>query len=404
MTPAEATARLREAPWLRARDTQQILELLDGQRRRTRAVGGVVRDTLQMRARESSDIDLATELLPDEVALRAAQGGASVYPTGIEHGTVTVKLGGLTAEITTLREDIATDGRRAKVRFGTDWLRDAERRDFTINALYAGMDGALFDPLGGLADCLASRVRFIGDAEARIAEDRLRVYRFFRFSASHGGEAFDADGLAACRGWAGRLETISAERVGGEMKRLLGLARVARTLGTMSEAGILALGSVTLERLQTYERRSRRPEAAARLALIIAECGAEKLQSDWRLSNDEIAAAQRILAVADLVQDFRLNEAAYRFPAALADGVDVATAIAGWTEAGRAAVSEELQSLDVPHFPLSGADLLARGYPEGAALGRELDRLEQLWIETGFVMDRNALLAAITKPAVRGGG
>jgi poly(A) polymerase len=402
MTPEEASGRLREAPWLRARDAQRILELLDGAGRRTRAVGGVVRDTLQMRPIEGTDIDLATELLPDEVARRAAQGGASVYPTGIEHGTVTVRLGAITAEVTTLREDVATDGRRAKVRFGTDWVRDAERRDFTINALYADIDGTLFDPLGGLGDCLACQVRFIGDADARIAEDRLRVYRFFRFSASHGGETFDADGLAACRTWAGRLATVSAERVGAEMKRMLGLARVARTLTTMREAGLLELSTVALERLQGYERRARRPELAARLALIIADCGAEKLQSDWRLSNDEIAAAETVLTVAGLIEEFRLNEAAYRYPAALADGIDIATVIAGWTDAGRAAVSEELQSLNVPRFPLGGADLLARGYAPGVALGRELARLERLWIETGFGMDRDTLLAAVSKPQQSG--
>ena len=398
MTQEEAAAAVREASWLRARDAQQILELLDGAKGRTRAVGGIVRDTILMRPRETTDIDLATELLPDDVSLRAAQGGALVYPTGIEHGTVTVKLGDVTAEVTTLREDVATDGRRATVRFGTDWTRDAGRRDFTMTALYAGMDGTLFDPLGGLGDCLATQVRFIGEPDARIAEDRLRVFRFFRFSASHGGEVFDPDGLSACRAWADRLGTVSAERVGAEMKRMLALPRVALTLKTMADAGILKLGPETVRLLQTYERRARRPDLAARLALIIAEKGAEKLQSDWRLSNDDVAVAETILTVAELVQGFRLNEAAYRYPAALADGVEIATVLAGWTDAGRSAVSDELQSLEVPRFPLSGADLLARGYKQNAALGNELERLEGLWIETGFVMDRDELLAAANKP------
>jgi poly(A) polymerase len=267
-----------------------------------------------------------------------------------------------------------------------------------MNALYAGMDGELFDPLNGLADCIAGRVRFIGDPAARIAEDRLRVYRFFRFSASHGGESFDPDGLKACRAFANRLGKVSAERVGAEMKRMLALPRVAVTLKAMLEAGIFAVGAETIRLLHTYERRSHRPDLAARLALIMNETGAKKLQSDWRLSNDDIVTAQAILTVAELVQNFRLNEAAYKHPAALADGVEVATVLAGWTDAGRSAVSDELQSLEVPRFPLSGTDLMARGYKQGEALGKELDRLEQLWIEGGFVMDREELLAAASKP------
>jgi poly(A) polymerase len=398
MSVEDHLALLRRAAWLKARETQEIIGLLDGAEGRTRAVGGIVRDTLLGRPRMTPDIDLATELLPDEVSLRAAQGGASVYPTGIEHGTVTVKLGTTIAEVTTLREDVVTDGRHAIVKFGTNWERDASRRDFTMNALYAGMRGELVDPLGGLEDCIAGRVRFIGDAAERIAEDRLRVYRFFRFSASHGGEKFDPDGLAACRAWAGKLGAVSAERVGSEMKRVLALPRIAATLKTMTDIGILALGAEAIGRLQTYERRAHKPDLAARLALIMSETGAKSLQGAWRLSNDDIATAQAILTVAELIQNFRLNEAAYRHPAALADGVEVATVLAGWTDAGRSAVSEELQSLEVPRFPLNGTDLMARGYKQGTALGNELDRLEQLWIESGFAMDREELLAAATKP------
>lgn len=171
--------RLKSAPWLHEAETQRLFALLDGAAGKTRAVGGIVRDTLLDRVRESGEIDFATELLPEEVMQRAAAAGVPAYPTGIEHGTVTLKLGTLLAEVTTLREDVETFGRHATVRFGTDWTRDAERRDFTMNALYVGQDGALFDPLGGVADCLEERVRFIGDADQRIAEDRLRVYRFF---------------------------------------------------------------------------------------------------------------------------------------------------------------------------------------------------------------------------------
>lgn len=393
MNFADIVARLKTAEWLVREETQALWALLDGEEGRTRAVGGIVRDTLLDRPRDRSDIDFATELLPHEVSLRAEQGGVSVYPTGVEHGTVTLRLGTLVAEVTTLREDVETDGRRAVVKFGTDWSRDAGRRDFTLNALYVGMHGDLFDPLGGLNDCLAGRVRFIGDPALRIDEDRLRVYRFFRFSASHGGERFDPDGLAACTKAAGKLGAVSAERIGSEMKRMLSLPRVAIALRAMVDAGILHLSQETVRLLHSYERRARRPDMAARLALVIAETGSRQLKSMWRLSNDDIAAAEAILAVAELLREYELYEAAYKHPAALADGVEVAAVLADWTDAGRLAVTDQLQSLEVPRFPLSGADLVRLGMRPGKALGAELDRLEQLWIESGFALDRDALLS-----------
>lgn len=396
MTSEAHIARLRAADWLVRADTQALLGALGGEAGRTRVVGGIVRDTLLDRRGPRSDLDLATELRPEEVMRDAQAVGASVYPTGIDHGTVTVKLGELIAEVTTLREDVDTDGRRATVRFGTDWTRDAERRDFTLNALYADMSGELFDPLDGLGDCLAGRVRFIGDATTRIEEDRLRVYRFFRFSASHGREEFDATGLAACAAWAGRLESLSAERVGSEMKRMLDLPRVGVTLRQMGELGLLPFGSETVARLHAYERRAiGGPDLTARLALIIADVGGDRLQDLWRLSNDEVSSAQAVLSAADLIADFKLNEAAYRHPAAIAEAVDVAAIQAGWTDAGRSAVLEELRTMDVPRFPLSGKDLLARGITPGPRLGQELQRLEQLWLESRFALDRDALLGRI---------
>ena len=367
--PADMVARLKAADWLQREETQTMLQLLGGEEGKTRAVGGIVRDTLLGRDLAPADIDFATALLPHEVAIRAERAGISVHPTGIEHGTVTLRLDGLVAEVTTLREDVETDGRRALVQFGTDWVRDAERRDFTLNALYVGMDGDLFDPLGGLDDCLAGKVRFIGDPARRIDEDRLRVYRFFRFSASHGGEKFDFAGLEACRNASDRLDGLSAERVGHELRRMLALPRVATTLKAMVEADILALSGETIRLLHSYERRARRPDFSARLAIIIAETGINRLKSRWRLSNDEVAAAEVILTVSQLVRDYKLNEAAYRHPAALADGVEVAAILEDWTEAGKSAVLDQLQGLSVPRFPVSGGDLIKLGLRPGRALG-----------------------------------
>ncbi len=393
----DIAARLTRAEWLMRPETQRILALLDGATGRTRAVGGIVRDTLLDLPHDAADIDLATELLPDEVTRRAMKAGIAVYPTGIEHGTVTLRLDTLTTEVTTLREDVETDGRHAVVRFGSDWRADAMRRDFTLNALFAGMDGALFDPLHGIDDCLARRVRFIGAPAERIAEDRLRVYRFFRFSASHGGEQFDQDGLAACVAAAGTLGALAAERVGAEMRRMLGLPRVAKTLLAMREAGILRISEPAIGLVRGYERRARKPSFHPRLALLAATTDITELQSMWRLSNDDVAGATVILSAARLIVDFKLNEAAYRYPAAIANAVEVAASLADWGDAGRLAVVEQLQRLDVPRFPLGGNDLIGIGMPAGKALGLELERLERAWIESGFALDRQALLGMASR-------
>ncbi len=387
--------RLKRADWLMRPETQRMLALLDGAEGRTRVVGGIVRDTLLELPRANSDIDMATELKPEEVILRAERARLSAYPTGIEHGTVTLRLDRLTAEVTTLREDVETDGRHAVVRFGTDWRQDALRRDFTLNALYAGMDGTLFDPLHGVEDCLARKVRFIGKPAERIAEDRLRVYRFFRFSASHAGEQFDPEGLAACAAAAGTLGRLAAERVGAEMRRMLALPRIANTLRAMREAEVLPLPEAMTRLLHGYERRARKPEYAARLAILMSEIGAERLQAMWRLSNDDIGTAEAILSAARLIAEFKLNEAAYRHPGALADGIDVAATLSNWGDAGKLAVVEQLQRLDVPHFPIRGNDLISLGMPPGRELGVELERLERAWIASGFALDRAALLAMV---------
>jgi poly(A) polymerase len=390
--PKAALLRLKEAPWLRDPATQQIFGLLGGAQGRTRAVGGAVRDTLVEHPRAAHEIDFATELAPAEVMRRAAEAGVGAYPTGIAHGTVTLRVGARIAEVTTLREDVLTDGRRAVVRFGHDWTRDAERRDFTLNALYCDMEGELFDPIGGAEDCLAGVVRFIGDAARRIEEDRLRVYRFFRFTASHGGEQFDPDGLRAVTAAAGTLSELSAERVGAEMRRMIELPRVARSFEAMAASGVMPLPAELLERLGLYERRAHRANAVARLALIAHSLGSGTLKRRWRLSNEEVARAEAVLAAARLLHDFAVNEAAYRFPAVLAEAVEVAATLSGWTEAGKSAVLQRLQAIEVPRFPLSGADLIAQGMRPGPRLGVALERLERAWIESGFTLDREALL------------
>ena len=397
MIAKAALQRLKDAPWLRDPATQKVFALLDGEKGKTRAVGGAIRDTLVDHEREATEIDFATELLPGEVMRRASAAGVKAYPTGIEHGTVTLKVDERVAEVTTLREDIETDGRHAVVRFGWGWTRDAERRDFTMNALYCDMEGELFDPINGAEDCMNGIVRFIGDANRRIAEDKLRVYRFFRFTASHGDEQFDEDGLIAVRKAAHDLKDVSAERVGAEVRRMIALPHVARTFESMVETGVLVLPADVLERLGTYERRAHKPNAIGRLAILVQSLGHRNIKKLWRLSNDEIGTAESILVAAQLITDFHINEAAYRFPAFLSDAVEVAATFAGWTEAGKSAIVEHLGTIEVPKFPVSGNDLLQRGMRPGPKIGAELDRLEQQWIKSGFKLDRNALLSILQR-------
>ena len=390
-----SVAALQVAEWLVRPETQAIFAALDGAMRRTRAVGGVVRDTILERQRDNPDIDLATELLPDEVIERAKAAGIAWYPTGIDHGTVTLRLGETLAEVTTLRRDVETDGRHAVVAFGTDWREDASRRDFTLNALYCAADGTLYDPLMGLGDTLAGHVRFIGDAADRITEDGLRVYRFFRFSASHGEEQFDAAGLAACADAVGRLAHLSRERVGSEIMRLLGLPKVAVTLTKMAEIDLLAISEPALKALSAYEAMGGR-SPAARLTLVAGD-GLDAAQEMWRLSNDVIGAAREIARAAALLANDKIGEAAYRHGEAAVDGLAVAASRDGWGVARLAEAARVLGATIVPDFPVTGHDLAGLGMAPGPALGQELARLERAWIESGFALGKGELLALVAR-------
>ena len=384
---------LRSAEWLVRAETQAIFAALDGAQGRTRAVGGVVRDTIVDRQRPNPDIDLATELLPEAVVARAKAAGIACYPTGIEHGTVTLKLGETLAEVTTLRRDVETNGRHAVVAFGTDWGVDASRRDFTLNALYCGPDGVLFDPLGGVEDALAGRVRFIGEAGQRIAEDGLRVYRFFRFSASHGGQQFDPDGVAACAAAAEQLSHLSRERVGSEIMRMLDLPQVALTLLLMAEAGLLRFADSAARALVAYETMGGQ-SAISRLALLAGD-GLGAAQDAWRLSKDTIAQAQKVLSAAALLAEEHVGEAAYRFGEHAVEGLAVAAARDGWGQARLAETARALAGRVVPPFPVNGRDLTGLGMSPGPEMGNSLARLERAWIESGFVLGKRELLALV---------
>ncbi|UYO01058.1 MAG: CCA tRNA nucleotidyltransferase [Devosia sp.] len=385
--------RLTAAEWLARPEVQTIFAVLEGDAGRTRAVGGIVRDSLIGASRDGADIDMATELLPVAVMQKAKAAGIATYPTGIEHGTVTLRLGATSVEVTTLRQDVRTDGRHAEVVFGSDWAADAARRDFTINALYCHADGRLYDPLGGAGDLINGRVRFIGEAARRIAEDGLRVFRFFRFSASHGGEQFDAEGLAACQDAADDLDHISRERIGSEMMRMLGLPRIARTLGVMDQFGLVRIAPGAGEALLRYEALGG-ASPMARLALLGRE-SLETRQADWRLSNGAVSHAQNIADAAAMLRAGDVGWAAYRFGEDAVEGLAVAAAEEGWSRDRLAETARDLGRLPVAPLPVNGSDLVARGMKAGPEMGAALAILERAWVESGFLLDKDALLDRI---------
>ncbi len=291
-----ATSRkLADAPWLAGGPLQRLLGVLDGDGEEARVVGGAVRNALL--GMSADEIDVATTALPEEVVRRVQSAGFKAVPTGIEHGTVTVVVDGTPFEVTTLRQDVETYGRHAKVAFGRDWKADAERRDFTINAFSVRRDGGVYDYVGGLADLAARRVRFIGDAKQRIEEDYLRILRFFRFHAAYGtSEHPDAAGLAACIAGREGLDQLSRERVRMELMKLVVAPHAVPTLVAMTDAGLTlrVLGSISY--LASFEMMAK-VEAAigaaadpvrrlGALAVWVAE-DAERLWQKLRLTNAE---------------------------------------------------------------------------------------------------------------------
>lgn len=369
----------------------------------TRVVGGAVRDALL--GFPPHEIDLATTALPEKVLDVARNAGLKGVPTGIEHGTVTIVVAGTPFEVTTLREDIETDGRFAKVRFGGDFEQDAKRRDFTINALSLSPDGKIHDYTGGLADIEARRIRFIGNAATRIREDYLRILRFFRFNASHGEGPFDREGLHESIVARENLSRLSRERIRAELMKLLLARRAPEILRAMSHAGVIEviLGIGYPSRLQRLAEREtamgKPPDAVLRLvafSVLMVE-DAERLRDRLRLSNDEfarLAAAARTLAplhgsdappppshLREMLFLCGARAAGDALALAHAESA-VAMDQADWLEAAR-----YLEETPMPAFPIKGADLIARGVAPGKALGEALKTLQAEWIRAGFPRD-----------------
>jgi len=389
-----------------------LLGLLNSQGEEARVVGGAVRNALLRLPVD--ELDIATTAVPDEVVRRVEGAGWKTVPTGIEHGTVTVLIGGRPFEVTTLRRDVETYGRKAKVVFGRDWVADAERRDFTINALSLSVEGKVHDYVGGLADLATHRVRFIGDPAQRIAEDYLRILRFFRFHAWYGQGTPDPAGLDACIRARGGIETLSHERVRTELLKLMLAPHATPTLALMSETGLLGsvLGGVAL--LASFENMVKVEAAAGfeadavrrlgALSVWVAEDG-ERLAQRLRLSNadaERLSALERWWQISPAAGEHFARTLLYRLGAQhFVDQVLLA-----WSRSAAGAVHREWRALaempqtwTAPEFPLRASDFIARGLAPGPALGAAMRSAETSWIAADFPADRAAIEAIADRAA-----
>jgi len=416
---AEPIGQLSPQSWMQAPETRAVIAALTADGAPVRFVGGCVRDAVQNRP--IHDIDIATPDPPERVLALLDDAAIRAIPTGLAHGTVTAAIGDARFEITTLRRDVETDGRHARVVFTDDWVADAARRDFTINALSADPEGRIFDPFNGLADLGAGRVCFVGAPRQRIEEDTLRLLRFFRFHAFYGrGAACDPAALAACRQMIPRLADLSGERVAAELLRLLTADDPATVLLVMQGVGVLAAilpegeNITRLRQLAWLERRGLvrpdiRPDPLRRLAALLGPEpeAARAVAARLKLSG---AARDRLVAMAapaveitpdldpiarrralrrlggNLFRDIALLAwAGHRIGLVHADPVDSA----GWV-----ALLDEAAAWVPVELPLRGRDLLALGVPAGPEVGTLLARLDRWWEENGFRPDRDACLAA----------
>jgi poly(A) polymerase len=410
------SVQLRPQPWMTARETVAVLAALKAAGAEARFVGGCVRDALV--GRDVEDIDIATDAVPERVmtALRAAN--IKAVPTGIDHGTITAVVDGTPFEITTLRQDVETFGRHATVAFTDDWTEDAARRDFTMNALSLDGDGTLHDPFGGEADLRAGRVRFVGDAAARIEEDVLRLLRFFRFHAYYGKGDLDPDGLAACRKLAPRLTGLSAERIWAELRRLLLAPDPGPVLQAMAESGVIGviLPEATelgrLDRLVVLEHaegvtfpETVAPDAVRRLGALTsvdsdaADAMARRLKTSNADRDRLVALVVGLRQRPDMTDPKAIRRMLYRLhPDRVVDLALVRWA-GGDTAAAWRDVLAEARDWTPPVFPIAGRDVAALGIAQGPRVGELLRTVEDWWVAEDFRPDRAACLSRLRAEA-----
>lgn len=387
--------------WLDAPETRAVLNALEKAGFGARFVGGCVRDTIL--GRPVADIDIATNGKPNDVVRALESAGLRTIPTGIEHGTVTALSGGKSFEITTLRHDVETDGRRATVRFTDDWDGDAARRDLTMNAMSIDPEGVLHDPFGGRDDLMAGRIRFVGDAHARLAEDVLRLLRFFRFYAHYGKPPPDAEALQACRTMAPALGRLSGERIRAELIKLLQARDPIPALRLMQGAGALVHvlprgGDLSrLERLVAIEGRAGvTPKPLRRFAALLDTdpAAVDPAADRLRLSNAERRYLETASesSVSPALDTLARRRALHRL------GADRyrELVLLGWSRDEAAgdwqALLRKADGWTAKTLPITGADVLERGVPRGPAVGEILRALEDWWIEGNFTADRRQCL------------
>lgn len=388
------------AAWMQAAPLSRVMQALGGD---ARYVGGAVRNTLL--GLPVRDVDIATPLLPDEVMRRLKDAGLHAVPTGLAHGTITGVVDGHSFEITTLRRDVATDGRHAVVAFATDWQDDAARRDFTINALYASTEGEVFDYFGGLADLAEGRVRFIGDAVARIREDYLRILRLFRFQAWYGKGEMDAASLQAAAAEKAGLAQLSGERIAQEFLRLLEADNPVPVLRIMAAAGVLgeilpgALDIARLDALAAIDASNFfLPDAILRLAALLRDDRAAAVAERFKLSNRDRVRLEDLSSFTEKVVSYLSIREVRRLLYRLGRERFRDRVFLRWAEDPKASNAISWRALlaladawQRPVFPLTGRDVMQAGVPEGPLVGRILADVEEWWIDSDFIDDEFSL-------------
>ncbi len=393
--------------WMSHADTSAVLDALTADGAIVRFVGGCVRDALL--DRPVKDVDLATSDTPERTMALLEAAGIKAIPTGIDHGTITAVTEGRHFEITTLRNDIETDGRWAVVEYTDDWAADAARRDFTINALYADADGTVYDPVGGLPDLKAGRLCFVGEPAQRIEEDALRVLRFFRFFAYYGRSQPDTASLAACSAMADQVVSLSGERVAHELLRLLAAPDPLGALSMMAAAGVLqqilpeATRIEPIQMLRELESSAElEPDAILRLAAMISEdpktgaAAVAAIADRLRLSNADRRRLTGLVAPPVILNP---EMSAQEMHVGLYGLGRTAFADLIWLTWARLGVAvsfmphiEMAASWDIPNFPLRGDDVKELGVSQGPEVGDLLQEVETWWIAGDFAADRRACL------------
>jgi poly(A) polymerase len=400
--------KLPSAAWLNAPETRAVMAALEARAPGgARFVGGCVRNTLL--GQPVDDIDIATTLTPEAVTAAVEAAGLEAIPTGAAHGTITVLANHKPFEVTTLRRDVSTDGRRATVAFTTDWAEDAQRRDFNMNALYADRAGALFDPTGaGLADAEHGRVRFIGDPQTRIAEDYLRILRFFRFYAWYAKGDPDPDGLAACAAMRAGLAQLSVERVWKELKKLFAAPDPRTSFIAMETSGVAgamlpeAQNRARFDALVEIERGILNiADPMARLAALLPDDPevARALARRLKLSNDERARLVATLSRGQRIVSFLSPREIRRALYLIGQDAFIDQAKLAWAEAGPEKAANQwrallaiAQSWTRPRLPLTGEEVAAAGVPQGPLVGQVIREVEAWWIDSDFTDDRASII------------